>query len=45
MQEEIIRIMEYFSNGAPIGPSGVNSKWRNDRSVLAWEKCKIVWSN
>jgi hypothetical protein len=45
MQEGIIRITEQFSNGAPIGPSGVNFKWRNDYGVLAREKCKIVWSN
>jgi hypothetical protein len=45
MQEGIIRIIEQFSDGAPIGPSSVNSKWRNDCGVLAREKYKIVWSN
>jgi hypothetical protein len=45
MQDGIIRIMEQFSDGAPLGSSGVNSKWRNDYGVLAREKCKIVWSN
>jgi hypothetical protein len=45
MHDWIIRITEQFSDGAPIGPSGVNSKWHNDCGVLAREKCKIVWSN
>jgi hypothetical protein len=45
MQEGIIRIMWQFSDGAPIRPSSVNSKWRNDCGVLAREMCKIVWSN
>jgi hypothetical protein len=45
MQERVIKIMEQFSDGAPIGPSGVNSKWHNDCGVLTREKCNIVWSN
>jgi hypothetical protein len=45
MQEGIIRITEQFSDGTPIGPSGVNSKWRNNCGVPAREKCKIIWSN
>jgi hypothetical protein len=38
MQEGTIRITEQFSDGAPIGPSGVNSKWHNNCGVLAREK-------
>jgi hypothetical protein len=45
MQEGIIRIMKQFLDGAPVGPSGVNSKWHSDCGVLARENCKIVWSN
>jgi hypothetical protein len=43
MQEGIIKVMVQFSNGSPIEPKGVLSKWCNDRGVLVRKKCKITW--
>jgi hypothetical protein len=43
MQEGIIKVTTQFSDGSPIEPKGVNSKWHNDCSVLAREKCMITW--
>jgi hypothetical protein len=45
MQKGIIKVITQFSDGSPIEPKGVLSKWRNDCSVLTREKCKITWIN
>jgi hypothetical protein len=44
MQQGIIRITTQYADRSPIEPKGVVSKWRNNCSVVAREKCKIVWS-
>jgi hypothetical protein len=44
MQQGIIRITAQNAYGSPIEPECVLSKWRNDRGVVAREKCKIVCS-
>jgi hypothetical protein len=44
MQQGIIRITTQYTDGSPIEPKGVLSKWQNDYSVVAREKCKIIWS-
>jgi hypothetical protein len=44
MQQGNIRITAEYTDGPPIEPKGVLSKWRNDRGVVARENCKIVWS-
>ena len=35
--------MMHFQDGSPIETKGINSKWRNDYDVLAWEKYKVTW--
>jgi hypothetical protein len=44
MQQGIIRITAQYADGSPIEPEGVLSKWWNDCSVVARDKCKIAWS-
>jgi hypothetical protein len=44
MQQGIIRITTQYADRSPIEPKGVVSKWWNNCSVVAREKCKIVWS-
>jgi hypothetical protein len=44
IQQGIIRITAQYSDGSPIEPEGILSKWKNDCGVVAMEKCKIVWS-
>jgi hypothetical protein len=39
----IINVTMQLLDGSPIEPKGFNSKWHNDYSVLAREKCKITW--
>jgi hypothetical protein len=43
MQEGIIMVTAQFSDGSPIEPKCVLSKWRNDCNVLPREKYKIIW--
>jgi hypothetical protein len=44
MQQGIIRITTQYTDGSPIDPEGVLSKWRNDYGVVERKKCKIIWS-
>jgi hypothetical protein len=44
MQQCIIRITTQYTDGSPIEPEGVLSKWQNDCDVVVREKFKIVWS-
>jgi hypothetical protein len=44
LQQDIIRITAQYTDGSPIEPEGVLSKWRNDCNVVLTEKCKIIWS-
>jgi hypothetical protein len=44
MQQGIIRITTQYTDGSSIEQKCVLSKWRNDCSVVAREKCKIVCS-
>jgi hypothetical protein len=44
MQQGNIRITAQYTDGPPIEPKGVLSKWQNDSGVVARENCKIFWS-
>jgi hypothetical protein len=44
IQQGIIRITAQYSDGSPIEPEGILSKWKNDCGVVSMEKCKIDWS-
>jgi hypothetical protein len=44
MLQGIIRIAVQYVDGSPIESKGILLKWRNDCSVVAREKYKIIWS-
>jgi hypothetical protein len=45
LSQGIFRITVMYTDGLPIEPKGVNSKWRGDCGVLARENCKITWAH